>query len=101
MAGLMTINTDQVAAIATDMETQNAKLSDTLTESQTTIKNLSNTWQGEAATATIDGFNEFATKYFQTYHDVIDSYVKFLRMNVDQGYTETETANISLADAFK
>lgn len=101
MAGLMTINTDQVVAIATDMETQNTKLSETLTESQTAIKNLSNTWQGEAATATIDGFNEFAAKYFQTYHDVIDGYVKFLRTNVDQGYTETETANISLADAFK
>lgn len=101
MAGQMTINTDQVAQIASEIDTQNKKLSETLAESQTLIKNLASYWEGEAAQATIGSFDEFAAKYFQNYYDIIDSYVVFLRTNVDQGYTETETANVGLAEAFK
>lgn len=100
MAGQMVIDTAQVEQIAASIESQNKKLSETLKESQTAIKNLSNTWEGEAAQATITSFDEFASKYFQNYYDIIDGYVKFLRNNVSQGYTETENANINLADAF-
>lgn len=101
MAGQIKVNTDQVAQIATNIENLNKKLNEQLTECQTTIKNLSNTWEGEAATSTISSFDEFAAKYFQNYYDIIDQYVKFLRTNVDAGYFETETANTTLADAFK
>ena len=101
MAGPIKVNTDQVAGIATSIETLNKKLSEYLTNSQVTIKNLANTWEGEASQATISSFNDFATKYFQNYYDVIDNYVKFLRVNVDAGYFETETTNTHLADAFK
>lgn len=101
MAGQILVSTDQVAQIATNIENLNKKLNDELLASQTTIKNLANTWEGEASTATIASFNEFASKYFQNYYDIIDNYVKFLRMNVDAGYVETETTNTNLADAFK
>ena len=46
-------------------------------------------------------FNEFAAKYFQNYEDVITQYVQFLRTNIEQGYFDTKTQNIGLADAFK
>ena len=101
MAGQIRVNTDQVAQIATNIEGLNKKLNEQLITSQTTVKNLSNLWEGEASTATITSFDEFASKYFQNYYDIIDNYVKFLRVNVDAGYFETETANTSLADAFK
>ena len=95
------VNTDQVAQIATNLENLNKQLTDTLNNSKQTIDQLKNIWQGEAAEATISSFEEFASKFFQQYEDVIASYVRFLRTNVENGYFETETANIGIADAFK
>lgn len=101
MAGQIRVNTAQVGEIATTIESLNLQLAEELKTSQKTIQNLSNTWDGEAAQATIASFDEFAAKFFQNYQDILNSYVTFLRTNVEQGYFETETANISLADAFK
>ena len=101
MAGTIKINTDQVEAIATSVELNNKKLKTTLEESQSVMKSLSSTWQGEASQTTIAAYDSFATNYFQNYYDIIDSYVKFLRQNVSLDYQTTETANTNLADAFK
>ena len=95
------VSTDQVAQIATNIENLNKRLTEELTNSKATVDQLANVWEGEAAQATISAFYEFAAKYFQNYDDVITQYVQFLRTNVEQGYFETETQNISLADAFK
>ena len=95
------VNTDQVAQIATNIENLNKRLTEELTNSKTTIDQLANIWEGEAAQATISSFDEFATKFFKNYEDVITQYVQFLRTNVEQGYFDTETQNIGLADAFK
>lgn len=66
-----------------------------------TIDQLANVWEGEATQATISSFDEFAAKYFQNYEDIITQYVQFLRTNIEQGYFDTETQNIGLADALK
>lgn len=95
------VNTDQVAQIASNIEGLNKRLTEELTNSKATIDQLANVWEGEAAQATISSFDEFAAKYFQNYEDVITQYVQFLRTNVEQGYFDTETQNIGLADAFK
>ena len=95
------VNTDQVAQIASSIESLNKRLTAELTDSKQTIDNLANIWEGEASRATITSFDEFAAKYFQNYEDILNQYVQFLRTNVDAGYFETETANIGLADAFK
>lgn len=101
MASNIKVNTSQVAQIANTIESLNQRLENELRTSQSTIKNLSNAWEGEASQATIAAYDEFSAKYFQQYYDILDNYVKFLRLNVDQGYFETETANTNLADAFK
>ena len=95
------VNTDQVAQIATNLENLNKRLTEELTNSKNTIDQLANLWEGEAAQATISSFDEFAAKYFQNYENIIAQYVQFLRTNVEQGYFDTETQNIGLADAFK
>lgn len=101
MAGQIKVNTAQVAEIASTLENLNNRLSEELTNSHKTVQSLGNTWDGEAAQATITNFDEFSAKYFQKYHDILDSYVKFLRTYVEQGYFQTETVNTNLADAFK
>jgi WXG100 family type VII secretion target len=95
------VNTDQVAQIASNIESLNKRLTEELTNSKATVDQLANIWEGEAAQATISSFDEFAAKYFQNYEDIITQYVQFLRTNIEQGYFDTETQNIGLADAFK
>ena len=95
------INTDQVEQIATNIENLNKRLTEQLTDSKATVDQLSNIYEGEAAQAIISAFDEFANKYFQNYVDVITQYVQFLRTNIAQGYFDTETQNISLAEAFR
>ena len=101
MAGTIKISTDQVEAIATSIDNSNKKLKTTLEDSQTAIKGVSSTWQGDAAQATMSAYDSFAAKYFQNYHDITDAYVKFLRQNVAADYVTTETSNTNLAEAFK
>jgi len=102
MAGNNTrISTDQVAQIASEIEKLNKRLTEELNNSKVTIDQLANIWEGEAAQETISSFDEFAAKYFQNYENVITQYVQFLRTQVEQGYIDTETQNIGLAEAFK
>ena len=95
-SGTIRINTDEVRAIASEIERINGQLKEQLEMGKKQIDNLGNTWTGKAADDTRSEFNGFAAKYFQ-----IQQYVTFLRRNVAEGYDQTETANSSLAEAFK
>lgn len=95
------INTDEVSQVASSIEQTNNKLFDALERGKQEIEKLGNIWSGEAYEATASSFTSFAAKYFQTYKDIIDQYVTFLRKNVEQGNFDTETKNTTLADAFK
>lgn len=101
MAGQIKVNTDQVAQIATTIESLNTKLKEELEATKASINSLSSTWTGEAANATREAYESFASNFFQNYYEVIDQYVKFLRVNVEQGYFETESTNVGLADNFR
>ncbi|MBE5938946.1 MAG: hypothetical protein E7266_00990 [Lachnospiraceae bacterium] len=101
MAGEIRINTDEVAMAATSIEEINKKLNEKLLEGQAAVKALGSTWEGEASQETVSTFDAFASKYFETYKDMIDSYVVFLREKVEQGYFKTETKNTDIASQFK
>jgi len=101
MADLIKVNTEQVLGIATTLSSLNDDLQTQLKEAQTAITNLDSVWTGEAANATKEAINAFATEYFQSYYDLINQYVEFLKKNVAEGYESTETTNTSLADSFK
>lgn len=97
----ITIDTEQVMSIAAQIENDNNQLKEKLESTKATIDSLSATWTGQAADETRASYAEFANKFFQKYYDVLDQYVKFLRNNVSDQYTQTETANKTIADAFK
>ncbi len=101
MSDLIRIDTAQVNAIADNLEKLNNDLQDKLVSAQKSINSLESVWSGEEATATIDAINSFAGDYFQSYKDLIEQYIVFLRKNVSEGYTSVEVTNTSLADAFK
>lgn len=95
------ISTEEILQIATNIERLNKELSEKLAESKDTIEGLANIWQGEASQNTISSFNSFASKYFQTYEDILQKYVVFLRKNVAEGYFNVETENVKLSESFK
>jgi WXG100 family type VII secretion target len=101
MAGSIRVDTAQVVQIANTIDTLNKQLREQLETSKQTIVNLGNSWEGEASQATIESYNAFAGQYFESYEQILNQYVTFLKNNVALGYEETETANTNLADAFK
>ena len=100
MSGI-TLDTEQVLAIASQMENDNKQLQQLLNDSKASVDSLSSYWSGKAADETCSSYEAFANKFFQTYYDILDQYVKFLRRNVADQYEQTEGANTQLADAFK
>lgn len=101
MASQITIDSEQVLAIASQIENDNQQLQTLLNESKATIDALGSHWTGQAASETKASYDSFAAKFFQNYYDVLDQYVKFLRKNVAEQYETTEMTNVQLADAFK
>jgi WXG100 family type VII secretion target len=95
------INTDEVLSIASRLETDNTELKSLLERTKATIDSLGSSWTGQSSGATIEAYEEFSNKYFQSYYDVIEQYVKFLREAVVVNYGEVETINTSIADSFK
>jgi WXG100 family type VII secretion target len=101
MATQITIDSEQVLGIASQIESDNQQLQQLLNDSKTSVDNLASYWTGKAADETRASYDSFAGKYFQTYFDVLNQYVKFLRNNVASQYEQTEQVNTQLADAFK
>lgn len=101
MSTRITIDSEQVLGIATQIESDNQQLQQLLEDSKATLNNLASTWTGGAAEQTRSSYETFAGKYFQAYFDVLEQYVKFLRTNVAEQYTEVENLNTQLGDAFK
>ena len=101
MSTQMTIDSEQVLAIASQIESDNQQLQELLNDSKSTVDGLSAYWTGKAADETRASYDSFAGKFFQTYFDVLEQYVKFLRNNVASQYEQIEQVNTQLADAFK
>lgn len=97
----ITLDSEQVLAIASQIENDNQQLQQMLNESKASIDSLSSYWTGAAADETRASYESFANKYFQAYYDILEQYVKFLRNNVASQYEQTEQTNKQLADAFK
>jgi WXG100 family type VII secretion target len=97
----ITLDSEQVLAIASQIESDNEQLQQLLNDSKASVDSLSAYWTGKAADETRSAYESFAGKYFQSYYDILNQYVKFLRTNVAAQYEQTEQANTQLADAFK
>ena len=95
------INTDTVVTAANNIKLYNMQIRDDFPDVQKAIAQLDNCWDGPAATAAISKFNELKSEYCDARYNVLDNYVNFLLQQVGEGYTQTEDANVSLADQFK
>ena len=96
----ITINSKVIADAAATMRRLNTELQDILKTTQSEVNALSGIWTGEASETTIASYNAFSSKYFSTYKELIDNYVKFLNEAAVANYSEVEKKNKKLADEF-
>lgn len=95
------VNSNRVNEIANELESQNKKLKNELSDTASLIANLGKSWDSTAYRETNAAFQKFAEEFSNNYEKIISNYVSFLREQVSRGYIETEKANIDLASAFK
>lgn len=95
------INTDAAITAADNIKLYNTQIRDGFSDVQAAVTRLDNCWEGAAATVAISKFNEMKSKFLDARYSVLDNYVNFLLQQVGEGYTQTETVNVSLADQFK
>ena len=96
----ISINSKVIADAAATMSRLNTELQDILKTTQSEVNALSGIWTGEASETTIASYNAFSSKYFSTYKELIDNYVKFLNNAAVANYSEVEKKNKKLADEF-
>ena len=95
------IDVEQVVAAANRIKNLNTQMKDDFDCVQDAITKLDGAWDGSAATNAIGKFNAIKNAYCDARYNVVDNFVAFLHQQVGEGYTQTETANKSLADQFK
>ncbi|WP_027088426.1 pore-forming ESAT-6 family protein [Cohnella panacarvi] len=93
------ISLGKLTSTAEQITTLNKNLTDQLEEIRKEVKNLSNSWQSDAATELSRDFESYAPK-FEEYREVVKSYATFL-MNTAEAYDKTETHIKNNADLFK
>jgi uncharacterized protein YukE len=101
MADLIKVDTERVSAAAKQIAQYNRKIRDDFSAVELAMKALANVWDGTASSQAISAFHELKQAYDEPRYEVMNNFVTFLHQQVDPGYTQTETTNVSLADRFK
>ncbi len=95
------VNAEQVVATANRIKTINDQIRAEFADVQKAINSLDGEWDGSAASNAMAKFASIRNAYCDARYNVVDNYVAFLHQQVGEGYTQTESVNKSLADAFK
>jgi len=101
MAEIISVDTDKVALAAKNISRINNEIRDDFVNVESTMKSLDRDWDSNVSLNAMESFNSIKNAFCDTHYNIMDSYVTFLLQQVDAGYTQTETANTSLSDAFK
>ncbi|CEG28523.1 WXG100 family type VII secretion target [Bacillus sp. B-jedd] len=101
MADIIKVDTARVSAAATVISKYNKKIRDDFSRVEYSIKALDREWVGKASTEAVRSFQELKDEYCDARYEVINNYVKFLKVQIDAGYEMVEKNNEYLADLFK
>lgn len=95
------VNSDEVSKIADELEKGNKDLKKELDKTSEIMINLQKSWDSSAYKESNKAFQKFYADYSESYNDIINGYIQFLRTNVSSGYVSTEKSNIDLASQYK
>ena len=101
MPGEIRVNTDLVNVAAKNIKDYNGNIKDGFESLDKVMTNLSGYWDGNVGDNAETAFAGIKNAFSEERYNVMENYTVFLYTQVEQGYIETETANIKLADAFK
>lgn len=100
MAGVK-INSSDVITVSRRINGLNKDMKNGMNDVASAMNTLDNYWEGAAANATMNKFNNIKNSYSDARYNVVDAFVNFLNEQVGQGYSQTESVNKSLASQFK
>ena len=95
------INTAAVSAAADQIDILNKKIRDELSEVDSAIQTLQRCWEGEAAGSGINKYNYIKRSFSDARFSVVNGIVRFMKVQVGEGYEATEHAVSAAASAFK
>ena len=98
---MVQINTGLVLDAATNISSENLSLRNSYDDIDKIISNLKKNWSGSACDLCCKKAEYIKNQFKETRFAVVEDYVRFLRMQVGEGYETTETVISSAADAFK
>ncbi len=95
------IETDKVISAANVIKSRNEGIQGCFPDMEKSVNNLSNCWQGAAASAAIGKFSEIKNHFYEARYNVIDNFVLLLNLQVGENYEKTESNLQNLAAQFK
>ncbi len=95
------VNSDEVNKVADELDRGNKDLKKELDKTSEIMLNLQKSWDSSAYRESNKAFQKFYADYSESYNDIINAYIQFLRSNVSSGYVSTEKSNIDLASQYK
>lgn len=95
------INTALVLEAADDISAVNLALKSGFDEIDRAISDLKASWSGSACDTCCRKADYLRAQYKDARYAVVEDFVRFLRLQVGEGYDTAETVISSAADAFK
>ena len=95
------INTAVLLDTATNISNENLLLRNSYDDIDMIVSNLKKHWSGSACDTCCKKADFIKAKFKDTRYAVVEDFVRFMRLQVGEGYETTETAISSAADAFK
>lgn len=95
------VKTDSVISAASSIKAKNDTMQNMFEDMEKSINNLSNCWQGSAASSATGKFFEIKRNFYEARYDVIDNFVLLLNKQVGENYEKTENNLQNLAAQFR
>lgn len=101
MANQIQVDTSKVVSAADTISELNQDIDREFEHLEKAIQRLNGRWNSSASHVVIGKFYSAKNNFKDSRFKVMQDYTNFLKQQVSDGYNVTETANTSLADAFK
>lgn len=99
--GQFNITTSEIRSIASNIRTANDNLCAELENSKGLVNSLREYWDGgQSVETTIENFNKFYEKYYQTYKDTILAYATYLETVAVEDTITTDTKASELGEVY-
>lgn len=101
MADHIEVEVKVVTWAADRIDTINRTIRDDFQDVESAIRKLNANWESPSSNPVINQFTSIRNAFADGRFTVMSNYTKFMRTQVSAGYTDAESKNTKLADAFK